>query len=73
MKRIWNDRTTQERRTGPTTVGGGGGTGGRLIDTRSRSAAGGPLLEFEGAELDAQTNTPVQTREMTRRRCEEDR
>lgn len=60
MKRICNDRTRQERRRGPTTVGGGGGgwgTGGclqrRLIDMRSRSAAGGPLLEFEGPELHA--------------------
>lgn len=57
MKRIWNDRTRQERRTeeqDPTRLLGGGGWGGgctrgRLIDTRSQPRRQGPLPEFEGA------------------------
>lgn len=81
MKRIWNDRTRQERRRGPTAVGGwGGATGGRLqrclIDMGWRSAAGGPSWSLKEASWlrthGGQTNTPVQTREMTRRRWEED-
>lgn len=57
---------------------GGGGTGGRLqhrlIDTRS--AATGPSWSLKEPSWmrthGGQRNTPVQTRQTTTRRCEED-